>query len=319
MLKVLLIKTSSLGDVVHNLPVASDIRRRFPDARIDWVVEEAYAPLVALHPSVAGIIPVAIRRWRARPLGTSTWSEIGALRRLFGSEQYDAVIDTQGLIKSALLARAARGWRHGFDAGSAREGFAARLYDVTHHVARNLHAVTRNRLLVASALGYRADAPADYGIRAAADAAGTQRRRRYAVFLHATSRADKLWPMDRWIGLGRALEARGMQCVLPWGSSEERRRSEAIAEALSTAQVPALAPIAALAAVLAGAAAVVGVDTGLTHLAAALGVPVIALFCGSDPGLTGVYGAARARNLGVAGELPQLQTVLKALDELGAA
>jgi heptosyltransferase-1 len=319
MLKVLLIKTSSLGDVVHNLPVASDIRRRFPDARIDWVVEEGYAPLVALHPSVAGIIPVAIRRWRARPLGTSTWSEIGDLRRLFGNEQYDAVIDTQGLIKSALLARAARGRRHGFDAGSAREGLAARLYDVTHHVARNLHAVTRNRLLVASALGYRADAPAEYGIRAAADAAGTQRRRRYVVFLHATSRADKLWPIDRWIGLGRALERRGMQCVLPWGSSEERRRSEAIAEALSTAQVPALAPVAELAAVLAGAAAVVGVDTGLTHLAAALGVPVIALFCGSDPGLTGVYGAAHARNLGVAGELPELETVRKALDELGAA
>ena len=316
MLKVLLIKTSSLGDVVHNFPVASDIRRRFPDARIDWVVEEAYAPLVALHPSVAGIIPVAIRRWRARPLGTSTWSEIGALRRLFGTEQYDAVIDTQGLIKSALLARAARGRRHGFDAGSAREGLAARLYDVTHHVARNLHAVTRNRLLVASALGYRADAPAEFGIR---DAAGTQCRGRYAVFLHATSRADKLWPIDRWIGLGRALEARGMQCVLPWGSSEERRRSEAIAEALSTAQVPALAPIAELAAVLAGAAAVVGVDTGLTHLAVALGVPVIALFCGSDPGLTGVCGAVRARNLGGAGERPELGTVLEALDKLGVA
>ena len=136
MLKVLLIKTSSLGDVVHNLPVAGDIRRRFPEARIDWVVEEAYAPLVALHPSVAGVIPVAIRRWRSRPLGASTWSEILDLRRRFRKQPYDAVIDTQGLIKSALLARAARGRRHGFDAACAREGFAARLYDVTHHVAR---------------------------------------------------------------------------------------------------------------------------------------------------------------------------------------
>jgi len=316
MLKVLLIKTSSLGDVVHNLPVASDIRRRYPDARIDWAVEEAYAPLVALHPSVARIIPVAIRRWRAHPLRASTWSEIGALRRLFGEQQYDAVIDTQGLIKSALLARAARGRRHGFDAGSAREGLAARLYDVTHHVARNLHAVTRNRLLVASALGYRADATAEYGIRAAACA---ERSGRYAVFLHATSRADKLWPIDRWIGLGHALETRGMHCVLPWGSDEERRRSEAIAEALGSAQVPALSPLAEVAAMLAGAAAVVGVDTGLTHLAAALGIPVIALFCGTDPALTGVYGAARARNLGGNGGPPELGTVLKTLDELGAA
>ncbi len=318
MLKVLLIKTSSLGDVVHNLPVASDIRRRFPEARIDWVVEEAYAPLVALHPSVAGVIPVAIRRWRSRLLGASTWSEIVDLRRLFRKQPYDAVIDTQGLVKSALLGRAARGRRHGFDAGSAREAFAARLYDVTHHVARNLHAVTRNRLLVASALDYRADTPAEYGIRAVADAADSEGRGRYAVFLHATSRADKLWPIDRWIGLGRALESRGMHCVLPWGSDEERRRSEAIAEALGSAQVPALAPIAEVAAMLAGAAAVVGVDTGLTHLAAALGVPVIALFCGTDPALTGVYGAGHARNLGGGGVSPELETVLKTLDELGA-
>lgn len=318
MLKVLLIKTSSLGDVVHNLPVASDIRRRFPEARIDWVVEEAYAPLVALHPSVAGVIPVAIRRWRARPLAASTWSEIGELRRRLRKQPYDAVIDTQGLIKSALLALGARGRRHGYDAGCAREGLAARFYDVTHHVARNLHAVTRNRLLVASALGYRADTPAQYGIRAAADPAQAERRGRYAVFLHATSRADKLWPVDRWIGLGRALESRGMRCVLPWGSDEERRRSEAIAEALGTALVPALAPIAQVAAMLAGAAAVVGVDTGLTHLAAALGVPVVALFCGTHPAFTGVHGAPHARNLGGAGERPELGTVLNALDELGA-
>jgi heptosyltransferase-1 len=318
MLKVLLIKTSSLGDVVHNFPVVSDISHRFADARIDWVVEDTYAPLVALHPSVARIIPVAIRRWRARPLGASTWSEIGELRRLFADQQYEAVIDTQGLIKSALLARAAPGRRHGFDSGSAREGLAARLYDVRHHVARNLHAVTRNRLLAARALGYRADGPVAYGIRAAGTAEG-ESAGRYAVLLHATSRADKLWPVDRWIELGRALEAGGMRCVLPWGNEEERRRSEQIAGALGSARVPALATIARMATLLAGAAAVVGVDTGLTHLAAALGVPVIALFCGSDPALTGVFGAVRARNLGAAGDLPELKAIQGMLRELGAA
>ena len=160
MVKVLLVKTSSLGDVVHNLPVATDIRRRFPDARIDWAVEEA--PLVALHPAVASVIPVAIRRWSRRPLGRSTWAEIGALRGLFRNHEYDAVIDTQGLVKSALLARAARGRRHGFDSGSAREPVASRFYDVKHHVARHLQAVVRNRLLAASALGYRIEAPADF-------------------------------------------------------------------------------------------------------------------------------------------------------------
>lgn len=318
MLKVLLIKTSSLGDVVHNLPVAGDIHRRYPDAHIDWAVEEAYAPLVAMHASVAEVIPVAIRRWRARPLGAATWSEIGALRRLFGEQQYDAVIDTQGLIKSAVLARAAHGRRHGFDAKSAREGFAARLYDVRHHVARNLHAVVRNRLLVASALGFRVDTAVDYGIRP--DTANiVAEHGRYAVLLHATSRADKLWPIERWIGLGRALQGRGIHCVLPWGSDEERRRSEAIADALGSTRVPALAPLAEVATLLAGAVVVIGVDTGLTHLAAALGVPVIALFCGTDPALTGVYGAARACNLGAAGEIPDPEAVLAAIEELGAA
>jgi len=317
MLKVLLVKTSSLGDVVHNFPVASDICRRFPDAQIDWAVEEAYAPLVALHPSVAGIIPVAIRRWRKRLLGASTWSEIHDLRRLFGAKQYDAVIDTQGLLKSALLARAARGRRHGFDARSAREGLAARTYDVRHHVSRNLHAVIRNRLLAASALGYRADTPAEFGIRAGpAWKNGDQRR--YAVFLHATSRADKLWPTDRWIGLGRSLEEGGIRCIVPWGNDEERRRSETIAQSLNSASVPPLAPVVEVASMLAGAVIVVGVDTGLTHLAAALGVPVVGLFCGSDPTLTGLYGATRARNLGRSGETPEMESVLNALRELGA-
>lgn len=318
MLKVLLVKTSSLGDVVHNFPVASDICRRFPDAQVDWAVEEAYAPLVALHAGVAGIIPVAIRRWRKRPLGASTWSEIGDLRRLFGAKQYDAVIDTQGLLKSALLARAAHGRRHGFDAGSAREGLAARTYDVKHHVARNLHAVIRNRLLAASALGYRADAPAEFGIRVVpAQKRGGERR--YAVFLHGTSRADKLWPMDRWIGLGCSLEAGGIRCIVPWGNDAERRRSETIAKSLGAANVPPLVPVVEVASLLAGAAIVVGVDTGLTHLAAALGVPVVGLFCGSDPALTGLYGATRIRNLGRSGELPEIESVLNAIRELGAA
>ncbi len=315
MLKALLIKTSSLGDVVHNLPVATDIRSRYPDARIDWAVEEAYAPLVALHTAVRNVIPVAIRRWRGRPLRASTWSEVGELRRLFGEERYDVVIDTQGLIKSAVLSRAANGRRHGFDAASARESLAARFYDVRHHVARHLHAVVRNRLLAAGALGYRADDPVDYGIRAAGQAG----ERRYCVLLHATSRADKLWPIERWIGLAGELEARGLRCALPWGSDAEHARSEEIAARLKRPWVPARMPLSDLATLLAGAAAVIGVDTGLTHLAAALGVPVVALFCGSDPALTGVYGARRARNLGASGAPPELAGVLGVLGELETA
>ncbi|MBI2317716.1 MAG: lipopolysaccharide heptosyltransferase I [Betaproteobacteria bacterium] len=312
MLKVLLVKTSSLGDVVHNLPVATDIRARFPDACIDWAVEEAYAPLVRLHPAIRRVIPVAIRRWRQRLLGPATWAEIAVLRRMFRSERYDAVIDTQGLIKSALLARIARGRHHGFDAASAREALAARFYEVTHHVERDQHAVLRNRALAASALGYRAEAGAGCGIDAA-----TAAREGFAVLLHSTSRADKLWPEERWVALGRELEAAGRRCVLPWGSEEERRRSARIASLLGDALVPGGMPIDELAALLSRASAVIGVDTGLTHLAAALGVPVAAIYGGTDPALTGVYGAPRARNLGAPGRVPEVAEVSAALRELG--
>ena len=314
MLKVLLIKTSSLGDVVHNLPVASDIRRRFPDALIEWAVEEDYVPLVRLHSAVANVIPVAIRRWRRRPLGGATWDEVGQLRRLFRDERYDAVIDTQGLIKSAILARAAQGRRHGFDAGTAREGLAARFYDVTHHVSRAQHAVARNRILAGGALGYRPEPAPDYGIGARHGARASER---YAVLLHATSRADKLWPVPHWIELGQALEDAGVRSIVPWGNDEERSRSDRIAAGLRHAAVPPKAPLGGVVGLLTGAQAVIGVDTGLTHLAAALGTPVVALFRGSDPALTGVFGVTWARNLGSPGIAPDPAAVLQALRELG--
>ena len=316
MKRILIVKTSSLGDIVHNLPVASDIRRHFPDARIDWVVEEPYAPLAALHSAIRRVIPIALRRWRRRPLGRATWQEIGEFRRLVQTERYDAVVDTQGLVKSALIARAAMGERHGFDSGSAREPFAARFYDVTHHVARAQHAVSRNRALGAAALGYRVEHPVDYGLVVSESAAPPAQP--YAVLLHGSSRRDKLWSEAAWTELGRALSARGLACVLPWGGDEERKRSERIARELDRAEVPPLEPLDRLAVLLGRAVAVVGVDTGLTHLAAALGRPVAAIYCGTDPNLTGVFGAPRARNLGGPGDSPSPKEALQALEAVGA-
>jgi heptosyltransferase I len=314
MKKILLVKTSSLGDVIHNFPVASDIRRHLPEARVDWVVEEPYAALVALHPAVHRVIPVAMRRWRRRLLGHRTWKEIAEFRRLSQAEAYDAVVDTQGLVKSAVLARAAHGRHHGFDAASAREPLAARLYDVAHHVARGQHAVRRNRLLAAAALGYRVAESFDYGIVAP----GAAEAEPYCVLLHGSSRADKLWPEDSWIELGARMDARGMRCLLPWGSDEERARSERIAAGLKRAVVPGRMALDRLAGTLRGARAVAGVDTGLTHLAAALARPVAAIYCATDPRLTGVVGASAARNLGGPGHAPSAADVWEALSAVGA-
>ncbi len=313
MKKVLLVKTSSLGDVIQNLPVASDIRRHLPEARIDWVVEEPYAPVIALHPAVHRVIPVAVRRWRHGLLGHRTWREIGEYRRLSQSETYDAIVDTQGLVKSAVLARAARGRHHGYDAASAREPLAARLYEVTHHVPRAQHAVRRNRLLAAAALGYRTGETIDYGISTLHDS-GTDP---YVVLLHGSARPEKLWAEESWIELGRRIEADGMRCALPWGSAEERLRSERIAAALKHAIVPTLMPLDRVADLLRGARAVAGVDTGLAHLAAALGRPVTAIYCASDPNLNGVYAASPARNVGGPGHPPTVDEVWETLRQVG--
>ena len=311
---ILLIKTSSLGDVVHNLPVVSDIRARFPHARIDWVVEEAYRDIVGMHPGVRRAIPVALRRWRGNPFKGAHWREFGQYRRALSGVRYDCVIDTQGLIKSALLAQAASGTRHGYAGSSAREPLAAKLYDVVHAVSRDLHAVVRNRRLAALALGYELPAEVDYGIAVPAGV-GPVEPRAYCVLLHATSRADKLWPEQAWQGLGEELARQGYISILPWGDAAERARSERIARVLPGAVVPPALGILAMAGLLAGAHAVIGVDTGLTHLAAALGRPVVALYCGTHPGLTGVYAGqgAPVRNLGGTDTVPELAEVLTAL------
>ncbi len=314
---ILLIKTSSLGDVVHNLPVVSDIRARFPRARIDWVVEEAYRDIVGMHPGVHRAIPVALRRWRGNLLKPAHWREFGQFRHALSGMRYDCVIDTQGLIKSALLARAASGTRHGYAGASARESLAAKFYDVTHVVPRDLHAVVRNRRLAALALGYELPRALDYGIAASAPT-GPIEHRPYCVLLHATSRADKLWPEPAWERLGAELAQQGYTPILPWGNAAERARSERIARALPTAVLPPALGILGMAGLLAGAQAVIGVDTGLTHLAAALGRPVVALYCGTRPGLTGVYAGqgARVRNLGSTEVVPAVAEVLTVFDEV---
>ena len=314
---ILLIKTSSLGDVVHNLPVVSDIRARFARARIDWVVEEAYADIVGMHPGVHRTIPVALRRWRGNLLKPRHWREFGQFRRALAGVRYDFVIDTQGLIKSALLAQAASGTRHGYAGGSAREPLAAKFYDLVHTVPRDLHAVVRNRRLAAMALGYEVPAALDYGIALQPGAAASGSPA-YCVLLHATSRADKLWPEQSWVRLGNELARQGYASVLPWGDAAERARSERIARALPNAAVPPAQGIPGMAGLLAGAQAVIGVDTGLTHLAAALGRPVVALYCGTHPGLTGVYAGqgAPVRNLGDTGVVPEAAEVLATLHEV---
>ncbi|MBL8403401.1 MAG: lipopolysaccharide heptosyltransferase I, partial [Dechloromonas sp.] len=198
-MRILIVKTSSLGDVIHNLPVISDIRRHFPQAQIDWCVEESFSAIPRLHPGVGRVIPVAVRRWRKKLLQAATWREMAEFRRQLASETYDAIIDTQGLLKSALIASRAKGPRLGYAADAAREPAAARWYNRHFHVSRDLHAVIRNRRLVAAALGYQIEGEPDYGIETPPASFSWLPHRPYAVFLTATSRDDKLWPEANWL------------------------------------------------------------------------------------------------------------------------
>lgn len=318
MKKILLVRLSSLGDVLHTFPAATDLRRAFPDAIIDWAVEEAYAPLVRMHPGVTRAIPFALRRWRREPWRARAWRELAAFRAALAEHRYDAILDTQGLLKSALVARLAKGPVHGFGPRTAREPIAARFYAATYEFAPADHKIARYRTVAARALGYAPPAGIDYGIVAPPPPEFAPRAP-YCVLLHSTARPAKLWSEAAWIELARALEARGLACVLPWGSDAERARSDRLAASLARALVPPRLSIEAAAGLIGGAAVVVGVDTGLMHLAAALRVPVVGVFCDSEPLDAQPLGPGPTAFRGAVGAPPAAPDVLAAVGEVAPA
>jgi heptosyltransferase-1 len=303
-----------MGDVVHLLPAISDVAGYFPTTVIDWVVEESFADLPRLHPAVSRVITVAQRRWRRAPLSSVTLSEFGAFRTALKWHTYDIVIDAQGLLKSALLARFAKGKHAGQGFGHAREPLAALLYRQWLDVPWTLPAITANRRLVSSALylpDKSASAP-DYGLRAAPLQADWLPATPYAVLLHGASADTKLWPEQDWIAAGAFLARCELRCVIPWGSDAERARAGRLAQQIPGAVVAPELSLAQAASLIAGAKIAIGVDSGLAHLAAALGTPVIALFNGSDPTRTGVVAmdGRYACNLGREGAPPSAEQVI---------
>jgi heptosyltransferase I len=317
--RILLIKTSSLGDVIHNLPVVADIHHHVADAQIDWVVEENFAAIPRLNPNVHRVLPVAMRRWRTHLSAGATWQQWREFKQRLREQNYDFVIDTQGLLKSSVIARSARGLRCGYDWESAREPLASFAYQRKFNVAKNLHAVERNRQLVAKALSYEASGAPSYGLSMPGAALDKALQAPYVVSLHATSRADKEWPEANWIALGEWYAARGYTSIFPSGNEREFERAQRLAATVPKGHALAPGSLDDIAVLFAHASAVIGVDTGLTHLACAFGKPTVALYCGSDPGLTGVYGSARAVNLGGIGAPPQVEAVIAAYERVSAA
>jgi heptosyltransferase-1 len=292
--------------------VVSDIHRALPDAAIDWVVEQSFASILSMHPGVRRVIGCELRRWRRSWMSIATRRAWQTFLTELRAERYDAVVDTQGLLKSAVITHAAKGRRVGLDWHSSREPLRM-FYDEVHRVPWSLHAVERNRRLAAAALGYEVNGALHYGIRAEKAHAPWLPRAPYAVLLHGTSHPRKCWPERSWIELGARLTGAQHALVLPWGNAPEQQRATRLAASLSGACVAPRLSIAELAGVIAGARFVVGVDTGLTHLAAALNIPVVGIYGATDPGSTGVNAPGRAVNLGSIGRFPSTDDVIEAL------
>ncbi|MFC3324835.1 lipopolysaccharide heptosyltransferase I [Mesorhizobium cantuariense] len=300
-MKVLIVKTSSMGDVIHTFPAVEDASLNRPDVTFDWCVEEAFAGIVALHPAIDRIHTVAIRRWRKTLFDGGTWREAAALRRTLRACCYDLVLDAQGLLKSALVARQAGAPIAGFDRSSAREPSATLFYDVTYAVPRNLHAIERTRRLFGLALGYQPDlSTLGSGIvPPAGNLAGIGGKT--AFLLHGTSREDKKWPVQDWIETARLVVDRGMTPVTTWSNEREKAVAEAVTKAVPSTVVVPKSPLADIAAFIGRSELVIGADTGLTHLASAFGLPTVAVFLATEPGLTGPRGPYASTLLAVPG------------------
>ena len=291
-MRVLIVKTSSMGDVIHTLPALTDALRQIPSIRFDWVVEEGFSQIPTWHQAVDRVIPVAIRRWRKNWFRGDIRAERQRFTQQLQSVHYDAIIDAQGLIKSsALITRKARGIKHGLDWQSAREPLASCWYDRRHRMSKQQHAVEKIRRLFSVSLGYPfPESQGDYAIAQHFVNNLPTDANHYLVFLHATTRDDKHWPESAWQTLIDLVVARGFKVKLPWGSPIEQQRAIRLAVDRPQVEVLPKLSLSEVATQLAGAKGVVSVDTGLSHLTAALDRPNITLYGPTDPLLIGGYG-----------------------------
>ena len=342
--KILLVKLSSLGDVLHNLPIVWDLRKRLPDAQIDWIVEEGYVHL--LEPlkttesfrGIDRIIPVAFRRWRKNLFSIKTWREFFAMRKALQATTYDVLLETQGLLKSALVCALAKKSEHAIVSGlgnatehSGYEPVARVFYNQSVHVPLKCHAIDRSRWVMCSGLDWplfdrRSELPRFYpsvfvehlaplafeGLRKLPNGAVVP----YVVCFHSTARVAKRWPSENWVELGKALSGQGYQVIFPWGSPEEMKISALMASQIPGAIVPRAFSIEEAYGLVAHAALTIGVDTGLTHLAAVLGKPTIEIYCDSPRWKTEGYWSRNIANLGDFRSVPQANAVLEAAERL---
>ncbi|MBA2654525.1 MAG: lipopolysaccharide heptosyltransferase I [Gammaproteobacteria bacterium] len=290
MTRILIVKTSSMGDIIHTLPALTDAARSLKDITFDWVVEEAFVEIPKWHPLVENIIQVPLRRFKKQKLHMIHNGEVALFFKQLRERQYDRVIDAQGLIKSALITRFSRGLRCGLDRKSAWEPLASLAYQKRLHVDASQHAITRMRQIFSQALDYPlVDSSPDYGIKIKTNY--STKNARYLLFIHGTTWETKEWPESYWIALAKIANDKNYEVLLPWGNIKEQERAQRIAKASNNVRVLEKSSLTEIAGILLSAAGTVSVDTGLGHLAAALNVPTVSIYGPTDPKETGALGA----------------------------
>jgi heptosyltransferase-1 len=337
-MNILIVKLSSLGDVLHNLPIVWDIRQQYPDARLDWAIEEAYVELIIpllTSPSFKGIdhiIPLSLRRLR-KELKHRGWNailqDIQAQKKQLQTIPYDIVIETQGLLKSALITYLARKSPQVIVSGignrtqdSGYEPLSRLFYTKSIKVPLHYHAVDRSRAVASGGIGTqlpnRDESPPQFypptlinSLAQLPNPLGLDKGS-YVMCFHATARLAKCWSNENWIAIAKEFSLRGLIMVFPWGNPKEKLISEHLAKEVPNAVVPEAFSIQDAFVINAQAKLVIGVDTGLTHLAAVLGVPTIELYIDSPKWKTEGYWSQQVINLGDKQQAPTLEEVITA-------
>lgn len=284
-MRLLLIKTSSLGDIIHTFPALTDAMHHISNLQVDWVVEEPFRQIPLLHPTVHRVIPVAIRKWRKELLTPQTWNEIAASVQTLREEKYDLIIDAQGLFKSSILSFLAKGPRYGYNWASAREPIASL---VNHHkmdVSWNLTALDRNRFLFAQILGYSAPkTPTNAGLTLSAG-----KKQNAILFLPGASWSTKKWPVEYWLQLAILLREKNFTVTIPWSTDEELQEALCIQAAGNHVTVLPRMDLGTLAQHIQEHIATVAVDSGLGYLSAAFHIPTIILWGPTTPKKIGTF------------------------------
>lgn len=322
-MRILLVKMSSMGDIIHNMPMIHDLKQQRPEAVIDWVVEEAFVELARLNPLVNKVIPIALRRWKKAIFSQKNWAEFFAFKQQLQAQHYDYILDTQGLIKSALIAKLAHGTSYGQNAQTSHEYPAHWFLNRTFTIPKNLHAITRNRTLTSLALDYtfnNAQVDYDIALKNADESLSNLLSPNCIMLVHSTAREAKHWPNENWQQLGQYLNAQGYALALPWGNDIEKARAETIASQLKDALVLPKLSIVQLAHLLAKTKACIGLDTGLVHIATAINVPTLAIFTDTHIWQAGTLPASAGCAITIGGKpaLPTVEATIEAFNTLMA-